>query len=147
MVNLVKSTINGVEVVNLTPHVINLYKEDGSIINIPPSGVIAIVETKEFLYKKATELLGVNVFTQNLGYLSFKDNLNNKTLDYLDGFSAISSAIPITSAMARERLSDLLIDSQEISCLVLSPDTGKGAVRDEGGQIIGTKGFVSSGSL
>ena len=49
---------------NLTPHQLNIHKEDGSVMNIEPSGVIARVASKETL---DTVIDGVEVFQNSFG--------------------------------------------------------------------------------
>jgi hypothetical protein len=56
--------VGGVAAANLTPHEINLHLEDGGILTIPPSGVVArTVETSQ----RQEDLCGIPVFSVKHG--------------------------------------------------------------------------------
>lgn len=52
------------ELVNLTPHTVNILSSDESVVNVPPSGAVARVAT---LSKKVGSLEGIDLFAQEVG--------------------------------------------------------------------------------
>lgn len=52
------------ELVNLTPHTINIISSDGSVVNIPPSGDVARVSTVSRL---VGTIEGVELYAQETG--------------------------------------------------------------------------------
>ncbi|AMQ66669.1 hypothetical protein FDG96_gp10 [Bacillus phage Mgbh1] len=110
---------SGVNIVNLTPHDVNVYDDDGNVIaTYPATGQTVRVETKT---ETVGEIDGVPVVTQTYGEITGLPDRKPNTV-YL---------VSLVVRMATDR-GDLL-----------SPDTSpQGAVRNEHGQIIGTRGFV-----
>jgi hypothetical protein len=108
-----------VTVINLTPHDVNVYDDAGNIVaTYPATGQSVRVETKT---EKIGEINGVPVSTQTYGEITGLPDRKPNTV-YL---------VSLVVRMATDR-DDLL-----------SPDTSpQGAVRNENGQIIGTRGFV-----
>ncbi|MED4172576.1 hypothetical protein P4631_09025 [Halalkalibacterium halodurans] len=109
----------GVTVVNLTPHDVNVYDDDDNVIaTYPATGQTARVETKT---ETVGEINGVPVVTQTYGEITGLPDRKPNTV-YL-------VSLVVRMATGRDDL--------------LSPDTSpQGAVRNEHGQIIGTRGFV-----
>lgn len=107
------------EFVNLTPHPIVIYKGGRKIREIPPSGkVLRLPEERNPM----GEVDGIPVSHLRYGV---PNELPPQTEDTIYIVSML-----VLLALKGKR-SDLV-----------APDTGAGAVRDENGRIIGTKGFV-----
>lgn len=118
---MTKTKVFSATLVNLTPHPINLYGDDDKLIQtIPPSGTVARVAEYRKLdaYVNGIPLREI-VFGEIEGLPAPKE-----------GTLYIVSAL-VRSATKEKGRTD-----------VISPDTGAGAVRDEDGRIIGTRGFV-----
>lgn len=108
------------KIINLTPHDVVVHLEGEKKI-YPKSGEVARVTTKSV---QVGEVDGVPVFEQTYGEIEGLP-------DPQDGVYYIVSLVVRQAAQAQGRTD------------VISPDTSpSGAVRNEAGQIIGTKGFV-----
>lgn len=101
--------------VNLTPHVLNIVRQDGSVLEIPATGTVARVETEREL---DVVIDGVEIFETTLGAVI---GLPQRTPD----------TIFIVSAQVAQRTgrSD-----------VVSPGE---LVRNEAGQVVGCRGLTS----
>jgi len=115
-----KLVCNGQKFVNLTPHPVMVYRGGEKIMEIPPSGTIARIETVEV---PAGELAGVPVIEMRYGKISGLPPEPREDTAYIVS-SLLLNALP---APRKD---------------VVAPDTVKGAVRDEQGRIIGTTRFV-----
>lgn len=104
--------------INLTPHNINVIDGDGILTTIPPTTPAARITTS---YK----LVGhVNGFPINVAVYDLDaENLPEPAEDTMYIVSTI-----VASTIKRQDL--------------IAPDTGKTAVRDESGQIVAVRGFV-----
>jgi len=113
-----------VQLINLTPHDIVIYHEDGETVKlvVKPSGKVARVTVKR---KKIGEINGIPV--------------------YRNEFSEVEGlpfpkrgVIYIVSILVQQALKLRGIKRKD----VVSPDTSpEGVVRDKNGKIVGTKGF------
>ena len=106
-------------IINLTPHTINVADKDGNIIReIKPSGTVARVSTKE---APAGEIDGIPVVETKFGEVEGLPEPQDGTVFLVS--SIVRSAVPA-----------LRTD-------VLVPDTGPTAVRDEQGRIVAVRRF------
>ena len=129
------------EAINLTPHTITLYKEDGTKIEIPSSGTIRLKEnTKEIGYPY--------IVVKSFGDIEVKYNENpvlveiSKEYPYM--IMVIVSSIALDALYAAKEyefpLHEIIEDAA--AWIFVAPDTGPdSAVRDENGRIIGIKRF------
>ena len=109
--------MQGIKFVNLTPHEITIVRGDEKIV-VPPSGKVARVRTVE---KMVGEVDGVPVVVVNYGEV---ENLPPAE----DGTIYLVSQIVLGAVQGR---SD-----------VLAPNTGKGAVRDSSGNVVGVTSLI-----
>lgn len=110
--------------VNLTPHEVNVYSQDGKklILSIPPSGKVARVSVT---YKTVKNINGIPVNRVEYG-------------EIVDLPEPEKDTIYIVSVVVLMALKSKGINRSD----VLSPDTNPHSViRDEKGQIIGVKAF------
>lgn len=109
------------ELVNLTPHDLNVYSKGKVHKTYPSSGNVARVATKSV---KVGEIDGIPVYEQTYGKIEGLPKPQK-------GVFYIGSLIVREAAKQQGRKD------------VISPDTSpEGAVRDNEGRIIGTRGFV-----
>ena len=113
--------------VNLTPHPITIFRTDGSTVNVEPSGKVFRLREKDVI---VTEIDGVSVVHRQF-YIAPED---------LEVFSD-PSAVYIVSLPALIALSTIK-DPNLSKFTIVAPDTGRGGVRDEKGNIVGTKNFI-----
>ena len=102
--------------VNLTPHDINMYMEDGSIVTLPSEGIARASEEKKHIYSVA----GVPVYSVSYGNVSGVPEEQDST------YYVVSK---IVADALKDTRSDILIVT----------DT----VRDEQGRIIGCRGLAT----
>lgn len=116
MINLRKQMFK-----NLTPHEITVYAQDRTTVlfTVPSEGIFLRVSTDQ---KTIREINGIPV--QRVEYGEVKDLPAPE-----------EDTIFIVSQMVLSALHGTRPD-------LVAPDTGKGAVRDEEGRILGTTGFV-----
>ena len=103
------------KIINLTPHVINVVREDGTKIEIKPSGVIPRVSVKTV---PAGEVNGIPLFRNEYGEVVDLPPAEDGVLLVVSGL--LKSACP-------ER-TDLVVPARQI--------------RDEAGRIIGCEGLA-----
>lgn len=106
-------------IINLTPHAINVVKQDGSIATFEPSGTVARVSKT---MKKIGFLDDFDLVKETIGSV---ENIPDPEF----GVWYIVSAM-VFSAVAEDRLD------------VLAPNTNQ-AIRDEKGMIIGVPNFIT----
>ena len=102
------------EFINLTPHKLNLVANDGSQVSIDPSGTVARVSSS---MKPTTVINGIQVFQPSYGEV---ENIP----------AAEDGKVFIVSRMVKDRIperTDVLVPGNP--------------VRDEAGNIIGSKGL------
>lgn len=135
--------INGKVVHNLTPHPIRWIKEDGDTLTIPPCLSPFRIQSQD---TPLTEYQGQ--LPIHFSGIKDSDLARAITLKGLqpphplpEGF--LGDAICIVSLPALMGLVTAGYRQDQIPALILAPDTDKGAVRDEHGNIIGVRGFVS----
>jgi len=107
--------------INLTPHAIKVKTKDGEMKEFEPSGTIARVDVKE---TPAGDLDGIPLARRVTGE---------------------ASGIPSKKEGTIYIVSSMVLSATDRSDVV-APDTGKSAVRDEGGRIQAVTGFVANGS-
>ncbi len=109
-----------VKLVNLTPHTITIFKENGEVVELPPSGQIVRVKVVQ---EPAGEINGIPVVRSGFGEV---EGLPPPK----PGVVYVVSSL-VAQAVARLGRED-----------VVAPDTtGVSAVRDEEGRIIGVRRF------
>ena len=104
------------EVINLTPHVINVLAEAGEV-SYPPSGSVARVTTAQAV----------------VGHINGIPVSRNQFSEVTGVPSAMDGVVYLVSAMVAGAVK---------RADVISPDTGPSAIR-EGGNIVAVRGFVS----
>ena len=106
---------------NLTPHEIVVYSQDRTTVlfTVPSEGIFLRVSTDQ---KTVGDINGIPV--QKVEYGEVKDLPAPE-----------EDTVFIVSQMVLSALNGTRSD-------LVAPDTGKGAVRDENGRILGTTGFV-----
>lgn len=105
-------------IINLTPHDVVFYNESGETTTFPRSGQLARVDTIE---QEVSPIYGMPVNTSRFGSIIGLPEATNDTI-------YIVSMVVAQAASTRKDL--------------VSPDTFKNAVRNEAGQIIGTRAWV-----
>jgi len=107
------------KLVNLTPHEVTIYDENGNVkLRIPPSGQVARVKSRQV---KIGEINGIPVF---------------KTEFY--DIEGLPDPQPDTVYIVSLLVLQACRDRKDL----VAPDTSpQGAVRDSEGKIIGTRGF------
>lgn len=112
------------KIVNLTPHAIRLYKPDGSVVEIPPSGRVARVATRRV--ERGSLSGGIPVVSIEYGEVEGLP-------DPQEGTIYVVSSIVLQAVKGRGD--------------VFAPDTSpEGAVRDEKGNVVGVRALVASPS-
>ena len=107
-------------IINLTPHPIVVIAEDGEPVTFPASGTVArVTESRQ----DAGDVCGIPV---SRIVRSSVENLPQPE----PGTIYIVSGIVLSACAGRAD--------------VFAPDTGAGAVRDDAGRIIGTRGFIAA---
>jgi hypothetical protein len=116
--------------INLTPHEITIYKQDGTTITVPPSGkVFRLTEYDEYY----GTIDGIELFIRTLA-------LPHDWQDYFkdaDEETLYLVSLPVVMTLRQMPIANLLHYAR-----IAAPDTGSGAVRDEKGRIIGTKRLI-----
>lgn len=112
-----------VRFVNLTPHSINVVRDDGSIaLSIPPAGTVARVTTQQTV---VTQLDGIDVVRTTFGDV--------------DGLPAPQDGtVYVVSTLVLQALKANGVDRSD----VVAPDTSPASVvRDDAGHIVGVRRF------
>jgi len=121
---MVRGQIEGVLMLNLTPHAIVIQDEDGNSVTIPPSGVVARVATTETV---------VSVV-----------KIGNTTVPVVARQFGEVTGLPETDEACL--VSSLVLDAVRVQQpwrkRVYAPDTGATAIRDEAGRIIAVRRLV-----
>ncbi len=118
-------------IVNLTPHPINIAVKDGRTIEIPPSGKsLRLLEVDE-----PTDPVLIGNDEVEVVKRSFSLPENFPELDDPDVIAIVS--LPVLMALR----------NRPIAARIVAPDTGSGAVRDEKGNIIAVKRFVTLANM
>jgi len=119
--------INGVRFTNLTPHeVVILDNKDNIIAKIPPSGIIARVESKEELI---SVINGIPVYKVSYGNIQGLPEPEPNT-------------VFIVSTLILAALKEKGLERKDVVAPNTNP-TPNGAVRDGKGQIIGVRSFIT----
>ena len=116
--------------VNLTPHVVNIYTQNKHVISIPPSGIVARVETEERVIGLINDIPVVKTFYGDIVGLP----------DYPE-----PNAIYIVSYVVAQAILDSKTLRDRFKGHILVPNTSPskyGAVRDSKGKIMGVKSLV-----
>jgi len=129
------------KIINCTPHDIVVYDDDGKtvIVTIPRSEPIRLKEIDE----EAGEIKIIDTERSIRIPLIARDFVCPSITPPDDGdgggdgFEVYIVSLPMLMMLA------LKADDLPRSVLFVAPDTGSGAVRDEKGQIIGTKRFIT----
>jgi hypothetical protein len=113
--------------VNLTPHAVTVFRNDGSSFTIEPSGKVFRLRERDVV---TANIDGVDVVRRQF-YIAPEDLelFNDPSAVYIVSLPALMGLATITEP----DLSQFWI---------VAPDTGGGAVRDEKGNITGTRHFV-----
>jgi hypothetical protein len=118
--------MNNVKFTNLTPHEIVILDDQNNVIaKIPPSGLVARVETKEEL---VAEINGIPVYKVSYGNIQGLPEPEPNT-------------VFIVSTLILAALKEKGIERKD----VVAPNTNPskhGAVRDPSGKIVGVKSFI-----
>lgn len=121
--------------VNLTPHALNIVCEDGSIRTVAPSGRIMRVSSE---YVPQNTINGITTYKVNYGNVELIDGVTKEiaTMDYTDWKQ--SNTYYVVSGQCLEAIKDRR-DLQYIpNVMFRSPGE---LVRDDKGQPIGCKGL------
>jgi len=116
--------------INLTPHEITIYKQDGTTITVPPSGKVFRLQEFDEYYGTID---GIELFIRTLA-------LPRNWQDYFkdaDEETLYLVSLPVVMMLRQMPIANLLHYAR-----IAAPDTGSGAVRDEQGRIIGTKRLI-----
>ena len=112
--------------INLTPHTINYYVDGKLDRSFEPSGIVARIKEETSIWG---EVFGLKLVRKNYS-----------TVENLPSFTKINDCageyIYIVSGLVK-----MAVGGRHD---VIAPDTGDGAVRNDLGQIIGTKQFILS---
>jgi len=103
---------------NLTPHTVVIWCDDGSEVVIPPSGAVAQVTTRDVV---VGAVYGVPVIRQEFGEVTGLPE---------EGVPCLVSAL-VRAAVPGRRW-------------VYSPDTGPSAIRDERGQVMAVTRLIAA---
>ena len=110
----IQALVDGGQIVNLTPHPLNIILDDGTTVTVAPSGVVPRVASDNVV-------VAPGFVTTTLGDV---DGLP----DLQPGVLLVVSALVRAALPSRDDL--------------IGPDTSpQGAVRDQDGRIIGVRGF------
>ena len=110
----IQALVDGGQIVNLTPHPLNIILDDGTTVTVAPSGVVPRVASDNVV-------VAPGFVTTTLGDV---DGLP----DLQPGVLLVVSALTGAALPGRDDL--------------IGPDTSpQGAVRDQDGRIIGVRGF------
>ena len=122
--------------INLTPHTINLHKEDGTVIEIPSSGTIRL---KEKVSDPIYPFVVVKSFENP--EVIYRDEVKVVEITPEDPDTLIIIVSSIALDIVKEI--DLPEEIQKFTRkIVVAPDTGPNSViRDENGRIVGVKRF------
>ena len=107
-----------VEFINLTPHELNVRKEDGSFLTVPPSGTVARVSVQAMTMGRID---GVVITGQ-----AFESDISGVP-PRKDGTYYVVSRLAADALKEEGRVEDILIPGP--------------AIRDEDGKIVGCDGF------
>ena len=112
------------KMLNLTPHAIVLRAVDGAEVTLPPSGVVARVQTT------AEAVAGLNVDGREWPIVQTKFGQVQCLPEPEEGTVFVVSLLVLQAATKQLERRDLL-----------APDTGPTAIRNAAGQIIAVRGF------
>jgi len=122
-------------VVNLTPHEITLQLEDGRRVSIPPSGkIFRLDELDEPASSVAVKVDGedveveVEVVRRSFRVTNFEELFEKEDMVAIVSLPAL---IALRQAGIRTR------------AMIVAPDTGATAIRDERGQIVAVRRFIT----
>lgn len=118
------------DIVNLTPHVVTLIRENGDVVDYHPSGIVARVQTN---YVQRMELDGFPLSEIQYGEIE----LSNET-DWVDLIGNHCDNLYIVSAIVANAARNT---NHPLKNYCISPDTGNGAVRVDG-KIVGVRGWT-----
>lgn len=111
-------------IVNLTPHALNIHSH-GTVLTVPPSGMVARVSQASELHSGFTKILGIEVSKVKYGNLvGLPDVIDPDTAYVVSGM--------VLDCLARQ------YDGQEYNLFFKPGD----AVRDENGAIVGCRGLA-----
>lgn len=135
--------------INLTPHEITIYHEEGAL-RIPPSGHVARViidntETTPVTVKNGSEIINIPAVTRQPKGLDLPPPDK-----FISNPKGVASVTLLVSAMVGEYIAQHGLPAQWLDLLregvvviVAAPDTGPDSVvRDENGRIIGVRRLV-----
>ena len=110
----IQSLVDGGQIINLTPHPLNIILDDGATVTVAPSGVVPRVASDN---------------------IQVAPGFVTTTLGDVDGLPDLQPGVLlVVSALVRAALPGR-VD-------LIGPDTSpQGAVRDQDGRIIGVRGF------
>jgi hypothetical protein len=145
-----------VKYVNTTPHTIHLYLEDDSILAVPPTpGAALRCQTTTFELPRG-KLGFADVDLPVACVSNYHLDAEQGVPDLLRICEAHPGTVVLCSSIALEAVSDTLLRipqllaprMRESGCRFVAPDTGpKNCVRDEKGQIIGTRCLLTRSAL
>ena len=110
--------------INLTPHSVTIRKPDDTVITIPPSGSIARVESFE---EPRPDTEGIPTIRRMWGGINL-------------GTTIEEGNIYIVSTLVLDAVQD---ETDPLAKVLVAPDTGQTAVRDDRGQIVEVKRFIT----
>jgi hypothetical protein len=130
--------------INLTPHTIVVDDGDGERIHVEPSGlVVRLVEEDETI---TTHPFPIVKRTYRLGDFPSPETIKDRELNGTDlpaykdlNLTVALVSLPVLLAVDVELLAHL----RQHNIILAAPDTGKGAIRNEKGQVIAVKGLVT----
>lgn len=114
--------------INLTAHNIVVIRPDGTKINIAPSGNIARVQLQKW---ESGSIDSIPLWSSKV------DIRHVSGIPDLSNYPDVDSVVLITSSLLAQ------VVRTYKGARVVSPDTGRSAVRDTKGNIVAVRGFVS----
>lgn len=111
--------------INLTPHSVVIFKQDGTKLEIEPSGEVLRLIEEDTIFD---EVEGITIIKRKF------------SPPEIVGVLYDSTKIVIVSLVTLLSLKDF---DPKPTALVVAPDTGSGAVRDSEGKIIGTTRLIT----
>lgn len=113
--------MNNVSLLNLTPHPITIRTTDGSDVTVPPSGIVARVESEEYETGNLFPEIGASVPVVTRRFGRVVDLPERDDYHYY-----------IVSSLVLEALRNAGEDRPD----VFAPDTGPSAIRDGDGRVV-----------
>ena len=126
--------MTGIKIINLTPHPIKLFKTDGSVVEVPSSGVVRVIDTAT----QIGTLDGIKLIKKSFSKVS--DDDIKKIKDFLKDKDTIV-IVSLQTAMSLK--DDSRLSNEEKERIFIISNT----VRDNNGRIVGADGIINIPNL